>query len=72
MCVPAQTPKPVVARLHAELKAVAAMPEIRDIIVKFGNIPVDSAPPEQLHQFLLTEIERWGGIIEKAGVAGTQ
>ena len=72
ICVPAQTPKPVVARLHAELKAVAATPEIRSIIVKFGNIPVDSAPPEQLHKFLLTEIERWGGIIEKAGVAGTQ
>ena len=72
MCVPAQTPKPVVAKLHAEFKAVAATPEIRDVIVRFGNIPVDSAPPEELHRFLQTEIERWGGIIEKAGVAGTQ
>jgi tripartite-type tricarboxylate transporter receptor subunit TctC len=72
ICVPAHTPKPVVARLHTELKAVAALPEIRDVMVKFGNIPVESAPPEQLSRFLLTEIERWGGIIERAGVAGTQ
>jgi tripartite-type tricarboxylate transporter receptor subunit TctC len=70
MCVPAQTPKPVVARLYAALKAVAAMPEIRSVIVKFGNIPVDSAPPAQLHQFLRAEIERWGAILDPAGVGG--
>jgi tripartite-type tricarboxylate transporter receptor subunit TctC len=72
MCVPAQTPKAAIERLHAEFKAVAAMPDIRAVIVKFGNIPVDSAPPAELHKFLASEIERWGGIIEKAGVAGSQ
>jgi tripartite-type tricarboxylate transporter receptor subunit TctC len=72
MCVPAPTPKPVIDRLHAELKAVAALPEIREVIVKFGNIPVDSAPPADLRKFLAAEIELWGGIIERAGLAGSQ
>ena len=32
ICAPAATPKPIVDRLHAELKAVAAMPDIQAMI----------------------------------------
>ena len=41
ICAPANA-KPVIDRLHAELKAVAAMPDVRDTIVRIGTIPVDS------------------------------
>ena len=37
ICAPSATPKPVIDRLHAELKAVAATPEVRDVIV--GSAP---------------------------------
>jgi len=33
---------------------------------------VDSPPLPELKRFLASEIERWGGIVEKAGVAGSQ
>jgi tripartite-type tricarboxylate transporter receptor subunit TctC len=72
ICAPSETPRPVVDRLAAEIKAVAALPEIRDLMVKLGTIPVESAPPSELHKFLASEIERWGEIIEKAGVAQSQ
>ena len=72
MCVPSATPKPVVDRLHAELKAVAAMPDIHALIVRLGAIPTVSQQPPELQKFLASEIDRWGGIIERAGAAKSQ
>jgi len=72
ICAPSATPKPVIDRLHAEMKAVAAMPEIRDLIVRIGTIPVDSPPPAELQKFLASELDRWGDLIERAGLARTE
>jgi tripartite-type tricarboxylate transporter receptor subunit TctC len=72
MCVPSATPKPVVDRLHAELKTVAASPDIHAMSIRLGTIPVESPPPAELQKFLAAEIDRWGGIIERAGVAKSQ
>lgn len=72
ICAPSATPKPVIDRLHAELKAVAATPEIRDMIVRIGTIPVDSPPPAESQKFLASEIGRWGSLIERAGLAKTE
>ena len=72
ICAPSATPKPVIDRLHAELKAVAATPEIRDVVVRIGTIPVDSPPPAELQKFLASEIDRWGNLIARAGLAKTE
>jgi len=72
ICAPSATPKPVIDRLYAELTAAAATPEIRDVIVRIGTIPVDSPPPAELQTFLASEIERWGGLIQRAGLARTE
>ena len=52
--------------------AVAATPEIRDVIVRIGTIPVDSPPPTELQKFLASEIDRWGSLIQRAGLAKTE
>jgi tripartite-type tricarboxylate transporter receptor subunit TctC len=72
ICAPSATPKPVIDRLHAELKAAAATSEVRDVIVRIGTIPVDSPPPAELQKFLASEIDRWGGLIQRAGLARTE
>ena len=72
ICAPSATPKPVIDRLHVELKAVAATPEVRDVIVRIGTIPVDSPPPTELQKFLASEIDRWGSLIQRAGLAKTE
>lgn len=72
ICAPSATPKPVIERLHAELKAVAATPEVHDVIVRIGTIPVDSPPPAELQKFLASEIDRWGDLIHRAGLAKTE
>jgi len=69
---PKATPQPVIDRLAAELKTIAATPEIRALIVKLGTVPVDSPSPPELQKFLASEIDRWGGIVERAGVAQSQ
>ena len=69
LCVPSATPGPVVQRLHAEIKAVTAMPDIQDMIVRLGAVPSDGKPPAELQKFLASEIDRWGDIIERAGAA---
>ena len=51
---------------------MAATPEVRDVIVRIGTIPVDSPPPAELQKFLASEIDRWGGLIQRAGLARTE
>jgi tripartite-type tricarboxylate transporter receptor subunit TctC len=67
--VPAATPKPVVDRLHAELKSIMAMPETRQAITGIGLVPVDTGPPEELQAFVRTEIVRWGDVVKRSGAS---
>jgi tripartite-type tricarboxylate transporter receptor subunit TctC len=66
--VPAATPQPIIDKLYTEIKTVAALPEIKALMIKLGTIPVDSPPPPELQKFLASEIDHWGKIIERAGV----
>jgi tripartite-type tricarboxylate transporter receptor subunit TctC len=68
---PAKTPKPVVDRLHAELKAVAAMPEINQQMLRMGLMPMESPSVADMQKFMQTENARWGNIVREAGVAGS-
>jgi tripartite-type tricarboxylate transporter receptor subunit TctC len=70
--LPSATPKPIVDRLQTELVAAAAQPDVRALMIKLGVLPVDSPSPAALQTFLASEIDRWGLIIEKAGVAKSQ
>jgi tripartite-type tricarboxylate transporter receptor subunit TctC len=69
---PARTPKPVVDRLHADLKAVTASAQTRDQISKLGLTPLDTPPVAAMQSFVKSEIERWGKVVEAAGIAGSQ
>jgi tripartite-type tricarboxylate transporter receptor subunit TctC len=69
---PAGTPKPIVDRLHRELKAIIALPAVQEEYLKTGRISVDSPPPEELLQFMRSEIVRLGKVVESAGIARSQ
>ena len=68
---PANTPADVVEKLSAEIRAIGAMPEVRQQIDKFGLEPLDSPPPGELRAFLDEDITRWGKIVEQIGLAGS-
>ena len=69
---PAGTPKPIVDRLHRELKAILATPEMKKDFEETGRIAVDSPPPEELLNFVRNEIVRLGKVVEAAGIARSQ
>jgi tripartite-type tricarboxylate transporter receptor subunit TctC len=69
---PAHTPKAIVNRLHIELKAIVALPDIRTQMIGLGSIPVESPSTEDQQRFIDSEIIRWRKVVNLAGMAGTQ
>ena len=69
---PAATPKPVIDRLHAEIKDIMNQPDIRQQLVSIGLIPIDSPPIPELRRFLVAEITSWGQLVRDVGIAGTE
>ena len=69
---PAGTPKPILDKLHAELKSILALPEIKKEFADTGRIPVDSPPVAELPRFVTSEIVRLGKVVEAAGIARSQ
>jgi tripartite-type tricarboxylate transporter receptor subunit TctC len=68
---PAATPRPIADKLSVEIEAAIEMPDVQSLIAKLGCIPVRSPPQAELRPFLAAEIDRWGDIIKRAGVANT-
>ncbi len=59
---PAGTPAPIVERLNAEIRRLAATPAERERVSSQGGLPVDLSPAE-FTRFLEREIENWGRVI---------
>jgi len=73
LVAPAATPQAIVDKLHADLRAVLAEPDVREeFIQRQGLIPVQSPPPDELRRFIEAEIVRLGAIVRKAGLAGSE
>jgi tripartite-type tricarboxylate transporter receptor subunit TctC len=69
---PAATPKDVVERLHAEIKAFMVQPEVKEQVFKMGLLPVDTPSVANLQIFVRTEIAQWSKVVQQAGIAGSQ
>jgi tripartite-type tricarboxylate transporter receptor subunit TctC len=69
---PAHTPLAIVNKLHDEIKALVAQPEIQQQMIQMGLIPVDTPSVEQLRNFVAFEIVRWGKLVQQAGIAGSE
>jgi len=69
---PAATPKEIVAKLHSELKAITATPDIQQRFTTMGLVPIDSPPVENLQRYVVSEIDRWGKVIRAAGIEASQ
>ena len=71
LLAPAATPKPVVDRLHAEMKKIMADPEMIKLTEKIGLIPVQSPDIKGIEAYLASEREKWGGLVKQIGLEGT-
>lgn len=65
--VPAKTPKATVDRLNAEFVAILNSPEMKTWLRGQGLQPI-ADKPEESRKWLATEIERWRGVVQSAGI----
>lgn len=67
LAAPAGTPEPIVRRLSADMRKVAADPEFQQSLANLGSEAAPSAPAE-MRSMVEREIVRWKGVVEKAGI----
>src|SRR5665213_922069 len=64
----AGVPKDIVDKLAVEIRAVMSEPDVKKLLSDEGAIPQVSPSPEEFKKFVDSEIVRWGGLVEKAGI----
>lgn len=67
LAAPAKTPKAVVDRLNAEIVKVVAMPDVKAKLLSLG-VEARSSTPDWLRDYFKSESQKWGQVIEKAGI----
>jgi tripartite-type tricarboxylate transporter receptor subunit TctC len=65
------TPKPIVDRLHAELKAIMAEPDTLKKIKALGLIPQAVSEADVTRAYVKAESDKWGAFVKELGLAGT-
>jgi tripartite-type tricarboxylate transporter receptor subunit TctC len=72
LLVPAKTPKDIVDRLHAEMQKIMTDPDMMEKAANIGLIPI--APPSvaETSAYIKAEQGKWGSLVEKLGLKGSQ
>lgn len=64
----AGTPRPILARLNAEMQRFQATPEFREQLVKFGMEPWAPNTPDQFGDIIRKDVGRWATVVKAAGL----
>lgn len=67
LAAPGKTPPAIVNRLSAEVAKVLSEPDMVKRLAGF-NVQAQSSSPAQLAKWLDADIQRWGDVIQKAGI----
>ena len=67
-----KTPRPIVDRLHAEMKRIMADPEMQEKIANIGLIPNPPMSIEAMQAYIKSERVKWGGLVKQLGLEGSQ
>jgi tripartite-type tricarboxylate transporter receptor subunit TctC len=60
-------PAEIVQRLNSEIAAAIKLQDVRDRLAAEG-VDARSSTPDELARLMVTDIKRWGGVIERIGV----
>jgi tripartite-type tricarboxylate transporter receptor subunit TctC len=72
LVAPAGTPDEIVQKLHGEMKRIMAMPEITGKINQLGLIPFDTPSIADMQALIAADREKWGSMVRRLGLEGTQ
>ncbi len=65
--LPANTPRPIVAKLNAEINRILKLPEFRERLAKVGA-ETAGGTPEEFQAYLAAETEKWAKVAKAANI----
>jgi tripartite-type tricarboxylate transporter receptor subunit TctC len=71
LLAPSATPRPIVERLHAEMKRITGDQAFQTRVSEIGLMPLAPRSIEEIQQYMKSERERWGGVVTQLGLAGS-
>jgi tripartite-type tricarboxylate transporter receptor subunit TctC len=69
---PAATPKEIIDRLHREMRVIMSASEMKQRAANIGLLPLDSPPVEGIRAYIKSEQDKWGSLVRKLGLEGSQ
>jgi tripartite-type tricarboxylate transporter receptor subunit TctC len=67
IAAPAKTPKPIIARIKAELDRILASEDVREKLLTLGADVATSESPEQFAAFARSEHAKWSELVKSSG-----
>jgi tripartite-type tricarboxylate transporter receptor subunit TctC len=64
---PSKTPRDIVAKLSADIRAVINAPDTRERFLKQGLEPAGNTP-EEFDAYIRSEIEKWSKVVKQSGI----
>jgi tripartite-type tricarboxylate transporter receptor subunit TctC len=65
---PRGTPRPLVAKLHAEINRILGLPDVRERLAGLGIYPFTLPSPEAYGDYIRSEITKYAKVVKDAGV----
>jgi tripartite-type tricarboxylate transporter receptor subunit TctC len=69
LVAPAQTPRPILQKIHADVSKVLQTAELRAELESMGAEVINNTP-EQFAEQMRTDNQKWGEVIRKANIKG--
>jgi tripartite-type tricarboxylate transporter receptor subunit TctC len=69
---PVGTPPEIVERLHGDVIAVLAEPEVRDDFVRAGRVLAQQLSVPEMQDYMKSEFVRWAKVVRDAGISASQ
>ena len=64
----ADVPADVIALLNSEIRRAVAAPDLQERALRLG-LEASASTPEEMHDRMASDIAKWRGVIEKAGIS---
>jgi tripartite-type tricarboxylate transporter receptor subunit TctC len=71
LLAPSATPRPVVERLHAEMKRITGDAAFQKRVSDIGLMPLQPRSIEEIQAYIKGERQRWSGVVTQLGLAGS-
>jgi tripartite-type tricarboxylate transporter receptor subunit TctC len=65
---PAGTPRPIIAKLHAELVKAIRLPDVTKTLTQTLGMDIQASSPDATKKFLEAQMARWGKVVKENNV----